>query len=447
MCNFDPHPIRHGFSSFFPFVAWLAACLLSLPTPAEGKLWSPSQDPTDLAKLMSKVADGDIIEIPKGRWYGPIHVKKSVVLRGKGGIIDGRQKGKVIVVTAARVVLEGLIVQGSGTDLGGPDSCIYLAKSAERSIVRKNLIRDCAFGLWLHEANYVQILGNRVIGRKDITESDRGNGIHLFDGSYLLVRKNHVSYARDGIYVSAVEDSLIEENYLSHQRYGVHYMFSYRNKLLRNQSVHNLTGLALMQSHHLHVEGNIVKHNQRHGILFRDAQYCAIKKNILHDNGEGMFFFSSNDNVIEENILQHNRVGARIWAGTYRNRVQKNAFLYNAQQIFFVGSSDLHWGQGKDIGNYWSDYMGWDQNKDGIGDRPYRLDNFTSRLLYQYPSSVLLMRSPSLELLSHLEQRLPLLRVATVIDHRPLMRWKAKTASFFHSKRQQRMLKRKERRR
>ncbi len=402
----------------FLFFSWICV--------SHARVWIPEKSEDSLQKIAAQVSDGDVIEIPSGRWFGPIHLKRRVTMRGRGGVIDGRGKGKVLIVEAPNTILEGLIVQGSGSDLGGPDSCIYLAKTAVRSIVRKNTMRDCAFGLWLHETDDVQILDNHVHGREQVKEADRGNGIHLFDGSRLLIRGNRVLHARDGIYVSAVEDSVIMENHLSHQRYGVHYMFSYRNRLIRNKSHHNLTGLALMQSHHLHVEENDVQHNERHGILFRDAQYCTIRKNILHHNGEGMFFFSSNDNTIEDNSIQKNRIGARIWAGTIRNRVRNNAFVHNDQQIFFVGSSDLDWGTKGDNGNYWSDYIGWDQDKDGIGDRPYRLDSFSSRLLYQYPPSVMLMRSPSLELLTHLEQRLPVLRVPTVIDHRPLMSWRPK---------------------
>ena len=70
-------------------------------------------------------------------------------------------------------------------------------------------------------------------------------------------------------------------------------------------------------------------------------------------------------------------------------------------------------------GNYWGDYLGWDQDGDGFGDRPYRLDSFTASLIHRFPAAVLLVRSPALELLSHLEQTLPILRVPTIIDNRP----------------------------
>ena len=66
--------------------------------------------------------------------------------------------------------------------------------------------------------------------------------------------------------------------------------------------------------------------------------------------------------------------------------------------------------------------QGDDQDGDGVGDRPYRLDAFSSRTIHKYPAAVLLLRSPALELLAHLEERLPVLKVPTVVDWSPLMR-------------------------
>ena len=157
--------------------------------------------------------------------------------------------------------------------------------------------------------------------------------------------------------------------------------------------------------------------------MFRDAQFCDIRENVLDRNGEGMFFFSSTDNIIMDNKIIKNKVGVKIWAGSLRNRVEGNLFIGNERQVFFVASEDMFWGE-DGPGNYWSDYLGWDQDADGIGDRPYRVSNFSNNLIYKYPVAVLLLRSPSLELLAHLERKLPIFRVPTIIDSQPLMKEK-----------------------
>ncbi|MDH4016901.1 MAG: right-handed parallel beta-helix repeat-containing protein, partial [Actinomycetota bacterium] len=178
-------------------------------------------------------------------------------------------------------------------------------------------------------------------------------------------------------------------------------------------------GLALMESHDLVVEDNVAMRNKRMGLLFRDVEDSQVRRNHLEANGNGMFFFSSARNVVEDNVVVGNEMGLKVWAGTKDNVISGNVIRGNRQQVFYVASEDQIWGE-DGRGNYWSDYLGWDQDGDGIGDRPHRVDSFTANLLYRYPAAVLLMRSPALETLAHLSDLMPILRTPTVIDVAPL---------------------------
>ena len=400
--------------------ASLATGLLLLASGAsEAAVVRAEAEPRGLQATIDAAAPGDVIEIPPGTSAGPILVNKSVVLRGRGGRIDGGGHGTALTLDAPGVRVEGVRVANSGRDVGGPDACIFVTPRATAAVIQDNVLETCAFGIWVHETDGVHILRNLIEGQPDQRVADRGNGIHLFDASHLVVRGNRVSDSRDGIYVSATEDSLIEDNVTESQRFGVHYMYSYRNTLRGNRSNDNVVGLALMESHHLIVENNEALGNQRNGILFRDVQFSRIAGNRLERNGIGMFFFSSTENELERNRIAHNEVGLKVWAGTRRNRVVENHIVGNAQQVFYVGAEDQVWGaEGR--GNRWGDYVGWDQDADGVGDRPHRVESFKSRLLYQFPASALLMRSPALEMLAHLAERLPLLRTPTIVDQSPL---------------------------
>ena len=400
----------------------LFALIQVLPATADGRKLVVGKDHATVQATVDAATNGDVVLVPKGVWRGRVVVKSGIILRGDQAILDGGKKGRVLTLAAPGIVVDNLEIRGSGEDLGTSDSCIYIEPSAKGAVVEHSVLRDCAFGIWVHETLNVRIEGNRIWGRKDLVPSERGNGIHLFDATKAVIRGNTVSGARDGIYVSAVEDSLIENNRVEHQRYGVHYMYSNGNTLRNNQSNYNISGFALMQSHHIVVVNNTAKGNRRHGVLFRDAQYCNISGNKLIENGEGFFFFSSTDNTIANNEFVRNLVGARVWAGSVRNLVSGNAFIGNDQQIYYVGAKDLHWGTAGQPGNFWSDYMGWDQDGDGRGDRPYRLDSFTATLIYRYPAAILLLRSPAMELLAHMEESLPLLRVPTVVDKAPLIK-------------------------
>jgi len=371
-----------------------------------------------LQSRIDRARPGDVIDLGAGVHAGPIRLDKRVVLRG--GVIDGGGVGTPLVVAAAGARVEGVRVQGSGEDVGAPDACIYLEPSATGAVLQGNELRDCAFGIWVHETADAQILENRVWGRRDVRVTDRGNGIQLFNATGLTVRGNEVRHTRDGIYVSVTQDSLIQDNVAEHVRFGVHYMYSYSNVLRGNVVNDSVLGIALMESRDLIVEDNRAVGNQREGLLFRDVQDSQIRRNRLERNGTGMFFFSSTENVIEANLVQGNELGLKVWAGSRRNRVVDNRFLGNREQVFYVGAEDQLWGE-SGRGNYWGDYLGWDQDGDGIGDRPHRVDSFTAGLLYRYPSAVLLLRSPALEALSHLADRFPLLRTPTIIDLAPLL--------------------------
>jgi nitrous oxidase accessory protein len=387
---------------------------------ASAALHRVQSEDTDLQALIASARPGDVIEVSEGTWTGPIRIDVPLILRGRDAVIDGGGEGRVIVVAAPGARVEGFQIRNSGSDVGASDACIYVEPQATGAVLRDNVLRECAFGIWVHETDGVQLVGNDVESREELRVTDRGNGLHLFDASNLVVRGNRVRNARDGIYVSATEDSLIAENVTENVRFGIHYMYSYSNTIRGNVANDNVVGIALMESRHLLVEDNRAARNTRNGLLFRDVLESRILRNHLESNGNGMFFFSSTENEIVDNRVLDNEMGLKIWAGSRRNRVEGNLIRGNREQVFYVGAEDQVWGE-TGRGNHWGDYLGWDQDGDGIGDRPHRVDSFTAALLYRYPSAALLLRSPALEALAHLSDRLPMLRTPTVVDVAPMV--------------------------
>ncbi len=392
----------------------MIAILSLLPAAAAAEI-VVGDDAPDIAAALLVAQPGDQVVLGPGEWPGPVRIDKPITFSSRGGVLVG-DTGTTLTVAAPGVVIDSLVLRGSGDDLQGPDACIYVEPISAGTVITNSTVSDCLFGIWLHEVRGAQILNNRVTGRPEALIHERGNGIHLFDSEQLIVRGNTVVGARDGIYVSATEDSLIAGNTVSDQRFGIHYMYSNDNIIEGNIANDNSGGIALMQSRRLVVRDNIASGNRRHGILFRDMQYSTITGNLVEENTEGMFFFSSLDNDISGNTFLHNQIGARIWAGTERNRVYDNAFVGNREQVFYVASADQTWEP-----NYWSDYLGWDQDGDGHGDRPYETDALMAQLLHRFPAAVLLLSSPALELLRLLQQQLPSLQVPSVIDPSPLL--------------------------
>ena len=72
-------------------------------------------------------------------------------------------------------------------------------------------------------------------------------------------------------------------------------------------------------------------------------------------------------------------------------------------------------------GNYWSDYLGWDRNQNGVGDTAYEPNDAMDKLLWTYPLARLLINSPAVATLRWIQQAFPVLRPPGVQDSYPLM--------------------------
>jgi len=399
-------------------LAWSFAFAFA-PCAADATERIVGRDGATVQETIAAAHDGDVIVLPPGTWPGPVILDRPVTLTSRGGVLDGGDRGTVLTIIAPGARADHLRVRGSGVDRGGPDSCIWIGPDATGAAVVDSEATDCTFGIWVHATVGVHLERNHVVGRTDIPQrSNRGNGIHLFDATDAHVLGNQVEGARDGIYVSATEDSFIIDNDVSDLRYGIHYMYSWSNTIQGNRASGNITGIALMGSQHLIVTDNVARDNSKVGIMFRDIQTTRIENNVVEYNAEGLFFFSTLDNEIRGNRIAHNGMGARVWAGSERNVIAGNSFVGNLQQVYYVAASDQEWGS-VEAGNYWSDYLGWDQDGDGRGDRPHRIDSFRAGLLHRYPAAALLLNSPALELLANLQERMPVLRTPSVFETRP----------------------------
>ena len=84
-----------------------------------------------------------------------------------------------------------------------------------------------------------------------------------------------------------------------------------------------------------------------------------------------------------------------------------------------MAARDELWGAKE--GNYWSNYLGWDRNGDGVGDVPYEANDMVDRLSWRHPMMKLLLASPAVQTLRMVGQQFPLLRAPSIVDPNPRM--------------------------
>ncbi len=374
--------------------------------------------------------------LPAGDYVGHYVIDQTMTLEcAPGAFLRADGLGNALNIRAVDVTVTGCDISDWGNNLTQMDAGIFIERTAKNVKIDNNFIHGQGFGVWVDATHNVSILNNKIQGDLALRNQDRGNGIHLFAVRFANISGNEIWETRDGIYIEAANDNIIHNNHMRDLRYGVHYMFSNRNEVTNNSTTRTRTGYALMQSRQLTVTGNSSDHDQNYGMLMNYITYSTLKNNfvtavqpgsgdgvhISGAEGKALFIYNSLFNTLSGNQFEHSALGIHLTAGSEDNKIFHNSFIGNQQQVKYVAIRYQEWShEGK--GNYWSDYLGWDRNSDGVGDVPYEPNDNVDRLLWIYPQVRLLMHSPSIELLRLVQRAFPVVKYPGVQDSFPLMR-------------------------
>ncbi|WP_417567502.1 nitrous oxide reductase family maturation protein NosD [Marinobacter sp.] len=351
-------------------------------------------------------------------------------------VIDAGGRGNAVDIVAEQVTLSGCAVRNWGRNLNELDAGIFVAREARGAVVADNRLQGPAFGVWLDATPDVTVRNNTIRGDASMRPNDRGNGIHLFNTTGALIEGNDISQTRDAIYIETANNNTIRGNEMSDLRYGIHYMYSMNNLLENNVTRGTRTGYALMQSKRLKVINNRSVNDENYGILMNFITQSELRGNVVTgvsqgrtggvviDGAEGkaVFIYNSLYNVFEGNLFADSNIGIHLTAGSEDNEVSGNAFVNNQRQVKYVATRTQEWSK-DGRGNYWSDYLGWDRNQDGVGDVPYEPNDNVDRLLWKYPEAKILMFSPAVDTLRWVQDAFPVVKGAGVADSYPLMRF------------------------
>jgi len=141
-----------------------------------------------------------------------------------------------------------------------------------------------------------------------------------------------------------------------------------RNTVKNSEALDYSSGIEFGSSHYNTVTENNITQNDLNCISLRSSNHNLITYNYLTYSAQGLRFVdeSSENTVYSNNIAYNHHLGIHMNGG-HDNLIFQNNFIYS-----FAGGYDSRyiWDNGT-IGNYWSNYNGTDENKDGIGDAPY----------------------------------------------------------------------------
>jgi nitrous oxidase accessory protein len=407
-------------------LTWLPSVVLAT---SRTHLVSPQGPYTSLEAAIRQANDGDTIVVHGGHYAGPLVVSKRLIIRGQDWpVIDGRGQGTVIKLTAPGITLSGFVIRNSGSSLEEENSAI--AVDAPAAVIQDNRLEDTLFGIYLRQAANSRIRGN-VIHGKDLAMPRRGDGIRVWYSNGVQIEANQVERGRD-VVLWYSQHLFVRGNTVRHGRYGLHFMYCDDTRIEANRLMHNSVGAFLMYTRRLHLERNLIASNRGpsgYGIGLKDVDDAVIEQNVFLDNRVGAFVDNSPREVdslgeFTGNVFAYNTMGVSLMPSVRRNWFSGNSFVENQAQVHVAGGGQLRqnvWTV-HERGNYWSDYLGYDANGDGIGDIPYRAERLFEDLLDRYPMLQLFLHSPIVQAIDLATRAFPLVKPQSkVTDTAPLM--------------------------
>ncbi|NPB06663.1 MAG: nitrous oxide reductase family maturation protein NosD [Aquificae bacterium] len=378
---------------------------------------------TSIKKALELAKDGDTILVKGGTYReGTIVVNKRVRLVGEGyPTLDGQRKYEVLKVTADGVTVEGFRIVNSGVseleDLAG-----LKVEGASGCVIKDNLFENNFWAVYLSGVRGCRVEDNLIKGSGEQSEAYTGNGIHLWHCERVLIRRNRIEGHRDGIYLEFVKDSLILENEARNNwRYGLHFMFSHGNTYARNLFERNGAGVAVMYTKKVVMVNNTFRDNwgdSSYGLLLKAITDSLVVNNRFYRNTVGILMDECQRTLIKENDFVENGWAVKLWANSANNTITYNNFLANT----FDFATNSRRSENELRRNYWSAYRGYDLNRDGIGDVPYKPVKLFAYIVENNPAASVLLKSPLVELLNLAEEAFPALTAVELKDPEPLLR-------------------------
>jgi parallel beta-helix repeat protein len=313
-------------------------------------------DYPSIKEAIEAANDGDTVFVRSGTYQQPmvdlnvphLTINKSISLIGEDrnttiiqayyGEYPMMVERHIIVVEADNVVIKGF------TFLYGYIGC-YVKGSG--CLITENNFVECSDGVALERSNNT-VSNNYCVGQADA-----------------------------GIVVHGCDNNVIISNIVQNSAFAGIYVFSGSGNTVVENEVANCLDIGIVID--WFSVSNLVANNN----VSMNGYGTSTDRPPIFNSGIALSMFSES-NIIRNNCIFENRYGM-FQRRADNNFIYHNSFINNqCQELDESGSSTNIWDNGyPDGGNYWSDYVGFDEKRgpyqnltgtDGIGDTPYAID-------------------------------------------------------------------------
>ncbi|MEX1240261.1 MAG: nitrous oxide reductase family maturation protein NosD [Cyclobacteriaceae bacterium] len=403
--------------------SFIQICFLLLPSLpfAETIVVDPKGEIKSLQSAISLAAPGDTVLVKPGTYReGNIKINKPLVMLGEGfPVLDGEKKYEILTIQAHHVTIKGLKFINTGVasmvDLAG-----VKVLNSKYITITDNRFSDTFFGIHFSNSSVSKVENNQLQASA-VAEYEIGNGIHMWKCDQITIHNNQIRGHRDGIYFEFVTNSVITRNVSEENiRYGLHFMFSHNDEYHGNSFINNGAGVAVMYTKNVKMFGNIFERNwggSSYGLLLKDIRDSQVVNNHFIRNTIAIHMEGVSRTNFENNDFFENGYAVRLQASCDENIFIHNNFSSNTFDFATNGTTVLN----TIDSNYWERYQGYDLNKDGTGDVPYRPVNMYSMIVERIPAAVLLWRSFLVLLMDRAERVIPVVTPENLKDNSPSM--------------------------
>jgi nitrous oxidase accessory protein len=361
----------------------------------------------------------------RGRTYhGDLAVKRPVAIRGEAGAtLEGTGSGTVLSIGSSDVTVEGITVRHSGRRNTTEDAGIKA--TGDRIAIKDARVEETLFGVSLEGCHGCTLERVRVVGTTD-PSALKGDAIKLWEAHESVVRSCLVEDSRD-VVVWYTRHALVEDNIVRRSRYGTHFMYAHDSTARRNHLDGNVVGIFVMYSMRVDIEDNVLagaRGAAGMGIGFKESDDVRVRGNWLVANTTGAYLdftprTPDKPALFERNVFALNEVALRL------HSVEKGAAFHgndfrSGETLSVDGGGDA---LGCDVrGNHFSDYEGYDLDRDGVGDVPHRVTGFSSELADEHPALKFFRGTTAMHLVDAIARAVPVLSSRTLlVDTAPLV--------------------------
>jgi len=393
----DRYPLMHPWS------------LLPVHNINTGTGYDAIQEAIDTSETLNR----HTLWVESGVYHENVNIHKSLTLMGENRlttIMDGDNVATVLSVNADNVSVANFTVRNSRLSfLPFGDDCGIFLNHSIGSKISHCLITNNRVGihLFFSKANVIEhtvvssnhengiwlwYSDNNVLNGNEVSNNSYNFGV--FGGSFLNFNNTiDASNTVDGKpiqYLIDVEDEIFDNQ----TNTGVLYLINCFNVTVRNLNLtknghgvfcHNVTDstienvTASENNYGIYLQdsgGNIIDNNccleNWVGFCLEDSNYNVVESNTAGNGEKGISLYKADNNNLTGNTILNNLYGIRLYSSHF-NEFFHNNIIGNTNQVDLITSYPNVWDNGFE-GNFWSDYVGPDTNRDGLGDTPRIID-------------------------------------------------------------------------